>query len=358
MRVVERDPHAEPIPFPGTQERSLAEVIEVGVFEDGQPVRVQLASRNTLIGGIVGSGKSGVVNVLLAILTACRDLVVIGIDLKGGMELRPWQSCLARLATTPEEAVTLLEDIMLLLDRRAQEMGQESRRLWAPTPDAPAVVVVVDEYAELPDEAMHYADSIARRGRAVAITLLIATQRPTQKAMGHSAVRSQMDVRICLRVRERRDVDLVLGQGMNAAGWFAETLNAPGKFVISSPEHDTPRRARAYYLSDEAVQHIAGANAPIRPMLPELSGSSAKPASIPRPREPRHDDASDPELKLWTALRNAPANGMSVGELRHVTGMSRPWVYRRLAVHADAGRVMRTERGRWRAVPSATDSAT
>lgn len=316
MRVVERDPHTEPIPFPGTQERSLAQAVEVGVFEDGQPVRVQLANRNTLIGGIVGSGKSGVLNVLLAILTACRDLVVCGIDLKGGMELRPWESCLARLATTPEEAVGLLEDIVVVLDQRAQEMGRESRRLWLPTPEAPAVFIVVDEYAELPEEAMQYADSIARRGRAVAITLLIATQRPTQKAMGHSAVRSQMDVRICLRVRERRDADLVLGQGMHAAGWFADTLNAPGKFLISSPEHDTPRRARAYYLSDEAVQHIAGTNASIRPRSLATTSVATESAAIPRPRTPRHDNASDPEATLWTALRNAPANGMSVGELR------------------------------------------
>lgn len=61
---------------------------------------------------------------------------------------------------------------------------------------------------------------------------------PTQKAMGDSAVRSQMDLRICFRVRERRDVDLVLGQGMLSAGWDAHKLNAPGKFLICSTEHE------------------------------------------------------------------------------------------------------------------------
>src|SRR5262249_42472361 len=43
---------------------------------------------------------------------------------------------------------------------------------------------------QLPDAARQSADSIARRGRAVAVTLLIATQRPTQAAMGHGAVLS------------------------------------------------------------------------------------------------------------------------------------------------------------------------
>jgi len=101
------------------------------------------------------------------------------------------------------------------------------------------------------------ADSVARRGRAVAVNLIAATQRPTQKAMGQGAVRSQMDIRVCFRVRERKDVDLILGQGMLAAGWNAHTLNAPGKFLISAPEHDTPRRARAYLVTDEAVTATA-----------------------------------------------------------------------------------------------------
>ena len=75
----------------------------------------------------------------------------------------------------------------------------------------PALVIIIDEYAELADEApdaMSDTDSIARLGRAVAVTLIAATQRPTQKAMGQGAVRSQMDLRICFRVRERKDVDL------------------------------------------------------------------------------------------------------------------------------------------------------
>ena len=96
----------------------------------------------------------------------------------------------------------------------------------------PALVIIIDEYAELADDApdaMSDTDSIARLGRAMAVTLIAATQRPTQKAMGQGAVRSQMDLRICFRVREPRDVDLILGQGMLRAGWDAHNLNASGK---------------------------------------------------------------------------------------------------------------------------------
>lgn len=39
-------------------------------------------------------------------------------------------------------------------------------------------------------------DTIARLGRAPAVTLVTATQRPTQKVMGQGAVRSQTNIRI------------------------------------------------------------------------------------------------------------------------------------------------------------------
>ena len=170
-----------------------------------------LLRRHALFGGATGSGKSGGLNVLMGNLTACADVVIWAIDLKRGMELGPWASCIARLATTPAEARDPAR-------RRGGRPGGPRRvarragqRVWEPSPDLPALVIIVDEYAELADaapEATGDADSIARRGRAVAVTLIAATQRPTQKAMGQGALRSQMDVRICFRVRERKDVDL------------------------------------------------------------------------------------------------------------------------------------------------------
>src|SRR5208283_2749674 len=166
------------------------------------------------------------------------------IDLKKGMELGPWAPCIDRLATTPEEAAALLADAVAILQARAAHLAATGRRVWEPSPAMPALVIIVDEYAELTDEApdaMSDTDSVARLGRAVAVTLVAATQRPTQKAMGQGAVRSQMDLRICFRVREPRDVDLILGQGMLRAGWDAHNLNAPGKFLVSAPGHDRPQ---------------------------------------------------------------------------------------------------------------------
>jgi len=288
-------------------------------------------------------------------------VVIWAIDLKRGMELGPWASCIDRLATTPAEARALLADAVAILEGRAEDLAATRQRVWQPSPDRPALVIVVDEYAELADhapEAISDADSIGRRGRAVAVTLIAATQRPTQKAMGQGALRSQMDVRLCFRVRERRDVDLILGQGMLAAGWQAHTLNAPGKFLISAPEHDTPRRARAYLVTDEAVTETASRHENLRPRLDEVSlrALSERPTAHPPaagggPGLGLEPDMGDgPEELLWAALCLAPEDGVPVADLVAATGMSHRWVNYRLRALADAGQAVQVKRGVWRAV--------
>jgi S-DNA-T family DNA segregation ATPase FtsK/SpoIIIE len=366
LRVLETDPHADAITWPGPSVNTITEPIDLGPFEDAYPARLLLLRRHALVGGVSGSGKSGGLNVLMGNLTACQDVVIWAIDLKRGMELRPWQSCLGRLATTPAEARALLADAVAILEARADLLATTGQRVWEPTPDMPALVILVDEYAELADdapEATKDADSIARRGRAVAVTLIAATQRPTQKAMGKGALRSQMDVRICFRVRERKDVDLILGQGMLTSGWHAHTLNAPGKFLISAPEHDTPRRARAYLVTDQAVTATAERHASIRPALDDISHQAiaAHGAGQHPPHEPDDPDpttnhqggtGSNPESILWAALSLAPAEGISVPELIDQTGMSRPWIYQRLRDLVRSGQAAQVTRGRWHAVTS------
>jgi S-DNA-T family DNA segregation ATPase FtsK/SpoIIIE len=179
-----------------------------------------------------------------------------------------------------------------------------------------------------------------------------------------------MDVRICFRVRERKDVDLILGQGMLASGWQAHTLDAPGKFLVSAPEHDTPRRGRAYLITDEAVATTASLHADLRPPLDEISqqaieernhdepaaamsGETTEPHGSPPDVQDEHGSADDaPEAILWAALSLAPAEGTTVPELMTATGMSRPWIYLRLRELAERGQVIQVSRGRWRATDS------
>jgi hypothetical protein len=365
LRVLDTDPHAQAVPWPGPSTRSITEPVDLGPFEDSEQCRVLFLRRHALFAGTTGSGKSGGLNVLMATLAACNDVVIWAIDLKKGMELQPWAPCIDRLATTPEQASALLADAVAIQQARAAWLAATGRRVWEPSPTMPALLIVIDEYAELADEApesMSDTDSIARLGRAVAVTLVAATQRPTQKAMGQGAVRSQMDTRICFRVRERKDVDLILGQGMLTAGWHAHTLNAPGKFLVSAPEHNTPQRGRAYLVTDDDVARTVAYYTNGRPQLDDVSRSAAARPPLawdgPRDSQSDQDEPATPngnhttsaEDALWLALVRAPDKGADIAELMRASGMGRSTLYRYLTHFADVGRAVQVGWGRWRAI--------
>ena len=153
------------------------------------------------------------------------------------------------------------------------------------------------------------------------------------------------------------------------SGWHAHNLDAPGKFLISDPEHDTPKRARAYLVTDQVVSATAALHVANRPELDEISlqaiqdggnGSiaqlavddtadeSAGPGAPGTKNEPIEATTSA-EDALWFALGMAPDEGTDIHELIEVTGMSRPTLCRHLREHAQAGRAVQVSRGHWRA---------
>jgi S-DNA-T family DNA segregation ATPase FtsK/SpoIIIE len=149
---------------------------------------------------------------------------------------------------------------------------------------------------------------------------------------------------------------------MLAAGWHAHTLNAPGKFLIAAAEHDTPKRARAYLLTDQVVEAAATYYADYRPPLDPISQQAAGEDQPERMVVPPDTHTMTPEgvqdgpdVLLWAALVTAPPNGATVPDLMTATGMSRPWIYLRLRDLADAGHVIQVSRGRWRAVTDDTE---
>ena len=163
---------------------------------------------------------------------------------------------------------------------------------------------------------------------------------------------------------------LILGQGKLKAGWHAHKLNAPGKFLLSAPGHDTPRRARAYLVTDADVTGTVTRYAATRPQLDSISRRALTRGSLPpapqtsgqpspghraaRPEEvdigepPAGDEQHDPEAILRRALSAAPAEGVPVSDLIMGTGMSRRWVFYRLRQLATEGYAVQTARGHWR----------
>jgi S-DNA-T family DNA segregation ATPase FtsK/SpoIIIE len=143
---------------------------------------------------------------------------------------------------------------------------------------------------------------------------------------------------------------------MLTAGWNAHKLNAPGKFLISAPEHDIPRRARAYLLTDQAVAEAAARHAQIPRQLDDISRAATEETYTDQPRivpvniEDTAEERPDANSILWAALSTAPPEGIQVSELITITGMSRRWVFWRLKQLAERGEAVQIVRGHWRAV--------
>jgi len=248
-------------------------------------------------------------------------------------------------------------------------------------------VLPVDELAELVEQlpdAATYLDSIARLGRKTAVTLLVATQRPTQQALGGGALRAQLTVRVCLRVTEPQDGELILGRGKAKQGYRPDLLDAPGKLLAwDPPDHTRPVPAKAYTVDRPRIrQLVSGAQASV----PELDADSAAalaerdvsdqpppergtaPQGRTTPAHPERfkapdgppavfpEDAGDgdPLAALLAALQAAGPRGAKVAELAHTVGRAKTWVYERLQELARQGVVERAGHGRWRLTEQAT----
>jgi hypothetical protein len=125
--------------------------------------------------------------------------------------------------------------------------------------------------------------------------------------------------------------------------------------MISAPENDTPRRARAYLLTDDMVMQTAAAHSEQRPSLDAISGHAlAKEPSDGWPdmqaeRAQPRPTYDAPETILWSALTHTPSQGISVADLINAVGMSRLWVYLRLRELTSRGQAGQVSRGLWRA---------
>ena len=277
VRVIWNDPLATPVPWRVPSGQSIADQLRLGVFGGGGPVEVTLLGEHMLVGGAAGRGKSGLMNVVLAELAARGDAVLWAVDCRDGLELAPWQLVLDRWAVTAEEGTAMLQSAKRVVDARARLLAAQGERRWRPTPEEPALVVLVDELTELTAEGIELCERLVRRGRPLGIVLVIATHRPSAApVLGGLDLRTQVGIRACLGLTESRDVDRILGTGRWAAGWCAERLRLPGSFLIHVPgRYETPRPARAFWLSEDEVSRTASRYATDRPRLDPASATAA-----------------------------------------------------------------------------------
>jgi DNA segregation ATPase FtsK/SpoIIIE, S-DNA-T family len=245
---------------------SIFDPVHVGIDEFGHPKRVPLIERNMLIGGEPGSGKSGLLNAVVAHAALSLDCRLCLLDGKQ-VELGQWRGC-AEVFVGPDivQALSVLKRLQIMMDRRYAYLLACQRRKIAPRDAFFPYLVAIDEIAyfsatigdkkQREDFASLLPDLVAR-GRAVGLIVVAATQRPSSDIIPTS-LRDLFAWRFAGRCTTNSSSDIVLGQGWAQLGWSANTIspNNPGAGLLIA-EGGGPELVKVAFLNDEVCKAIA-----------------------------------------------------------------------------------------------------
>jgi DNA segregation ATPase FtsK/SpoIIIE, S-DNA-T family len=234
--LLEVDPTSTDALVDGWRRRPRSTRAVVGRRVDG-PFEIDLATDgpHLLVGGTTGSGKSELLRTLvtsLAVTNRPDEMTFVLVDYKGGAA---FQGC-AELVHTAG-LVTDLDDQLaaraldsldselrrrerLLHDAGCRDVAEyQARRDDDPAlPSLPRLVLVIDEFRALASELPDFLEGIVRvasLGRSLGVHVVLATQRPG--GVVTADIKANVNLRICLRVRDRVDSDDVLDDGAAAA---------------------------------------------------------------------------------------------------------------------------------------------
>ena len=174
-----------------------------------------LQETHILIAGATGSGKSVLINSLVARLLMTESPArarLILIDPKR-VELSPLKKlphCIS-YANDPETARAALEQAVGLMMMRYSEMEIQGVKKYT----GEAVYIIIDEYADLivtsKKEIVPLVTRLAQLGRAANIHLIVATQRPTAEVIA-GAIRVNLDCKIALHTARAQDSRNIIGE--------------------------------------------------------------------------------------------------------------------------------------------------
>lgn len=279
-----RDPlHAvvEPFDPPATGDLVDLGALPVAHAEDGTTYRMRLLGTHQLIVGATGSGKGSVLwSVLTALVPAIRDgqVAVWAIDPKGGMELAPGSALFTRFTHGSTQAdgtshefdyAKVLEGAVTVM-RARQDTLRGLTRQHTPTPQAPLIVVVIDELAAL---TAYLSDRDAKRrvtaalslllsqGRAVGVTVVGAIQDPRKETL---PLRDLFPTRIALRLTEPDQVTWALGSGARNRGARCDDIpeSTPGVGYVTVEGVAEPVRVRFTHVTDSHIARLAATYTP------------------------------------------------------------------------------------------------
>ncbi|NEW58144.1 hypothetical protein GV794_21170 [Nocardia cyriacigeorgica] len=268
------------------------EAVPVGVTEHGRSWLLKVLYVHILLAGAMGSGKG---SVLWSIISGIGPAIKAGLvdvwmaDPKGGMEFWRGRRLWVRFEWDGPGILAMLEEAVQLMDERAARLRDAGLRKLVPTVDEPLILIVIDEAAALSSYATREDQERFRqltglllsKGRAVGFSVIAALQDPSKETMPN---RQLFPVRIGLRLDEPTQTAMVHGQGARDRGARCDEISdqTPGVGYVGEDGTTEFVRVRAFWVSDDDIDHIVDTYAPDQPDLaPQGDYSDFNPDYIP-----------------------------------------------------------------------------
>ncbi|MFC9971834.1 FtsK/SpoIIIE domain-containing protein [Spirillospora sp. NPDC127200] len=284
-------------PLAKTGAADLFKPIPFGTDQRGRPVTLTMMYANMLIGAMPGAGKTFAIKPVLLAAGLDPTAQVRVFELKGTGDLDFAEKYAHHYGSGADDAtkaacLASLREVYGELERRAKTIAslpKDVRPENKVTPELAAkrslnlspLLFVIDECqelfadAELGKEAGELAVAIIKRGRALGIILLLATQRPDKDSLP-TGVSANVGIRFCLRVMGQLKNDMILGTSMYKNGVRATTFTQKDKGIgYLVGEADDPQITRSYYIDGPAADTIAARARALRKAHGTLSGYAA-----------------------------------------------------------------------------------
>lgn len=247
---------------------SIYDPIHFGIDENGLPVQVTLMYRNLLDGGEPGSGKSSLLNTIIAHVALCSDARLWLFDGKI-VELGLWRPVADKfVGNSITDALTRLRELQAEMDTRYRQLDAVKRRKIVRADGLDVIVCAIDELAyysvtigtkEEQDEFRNLIRDLVARGRAAGIIVIAATQRPSADIIPTS-LRDLFGFRVAFRCTTDSSSDIILSQGWAKEGYSAKNIR-PEDIGVGwiLAEGGIPRRFKAAYLTDAQIDAVINA---------------------------------------------------------------------------------------------------
>lgn len=290
IRVSTRDMISETVMYPEDfTELDMNDGFSFGFHRDATDARAALLDDCGIVIGDTGSGKTNLLNTVIAEFARMPNTLIWVIDTTGAGVALPWitpwalredgrtdQACAPTVdwvANTVKEASVMLRMAIMIIAARKARYQKLMRKLNTDkipiSAEVPEILIIGDETAELPPEIQKLIDSGMNTGRAVRVRYLNSALRATQDTIT-VAMKKRAKLRIGMHTEDGDELAFMF-TGYQVLDMADAPVPGSGFYTYGK---GAPRPFKARRLEPDLITRCAIACGDRRPKLDTISSDT------------------------------------------------------------------------------------